>query len=357
MSTNGTLLKTIAGKFKRLRFFHGMLLTETDFQEEQTYYRDKLKLHNRLHGDGVVWGLCLKEPAECPDNFCPQVIIEPGVALDCAGNEIVVCRDYMVSLETKIDELKRLGVIKDNGCNGQSNGEAIKLYIGLRYCECESKPVQQYTTACDGGELHPEFSRVSEGFCVEILTEDELPDCCEHFSKTWQAKNCTQPDHYCPGLRQCCEDEQIVILGSVEIREPNIYEITADQINMADRRKFVYTPPAIGYWPFKGWEDAKNTLIYKIAVEQNDWKDISQVIGKKLETAIQMLKEMGFSEEDIETTTELTIPLMKKVLASIPFAPTEDSTIHLVITDNYPEEREQDECVLFAYGEESPGSS
>lgn len=348
MSNNGTLLKTIAGKFKRLRFFHGMLLTESDFREEQTYYRDKLRLHNRLHGDGVVWGLRLKGPTECPDNFCPVVIIEPGVALDCAGNEIVVCREYTVSLEAKIDELKRLGVIKENGCNGNSGQKAVKLYIGLRYCECESAPVQQYATVCDGGELSPEFSRVSEGYCVEILRKEELPDCCKHRGKG----ECGCNGDNCPGLAPCCEDDQIVILGSVEIREPNIYTITAAQINMADRRKFVYTPSAAGYWPFRLWEDARNSLIFKIAVGQKKWKDISGVIGIRLGTARQMLIAMGFPEKNIKTTSNLTLKLMEEAKNSLPFVPG-DSIILLVITDSYEpaEKREDDECVLFVIGQ------
>ena len=52
MNNNYVSKRTVAGKFKRLRYFHGMLLTEDDFLEEQLYYREKLKLHNRLHGHG-----------------------------------------------------------------------------------------------------------------------------------------------------------------------------------------------------------------------------------------------------------------------------------------------------------------
>jgi hypothetical protein len=42
----------------RLRYFYGQLLGAEDFQAEQRYFREKLKLHNRcLHGYGVVCGL------------------------------------------------------------------------------------------------------------------------------------------------------------------------------------------------------------------------------------------------------------------------------------------------------------
>src|SRR5688500_18801799 len=42
----------------RLNYFYGQMLGVADFQTEQHYFREKLKLHNRyLHGYGVVCGL------------------------------------------------------------------------------------------------------------------------------------------------------------------------------------------------------------------------------------------------------------------------------------------------------------
>ena len=44
--------------FTRLKYFYGQMLGAQDFQREQDYFREKLKLHNRcLHGYGVVCGL------------------------------------------------------------------------------------------------------------------------------------------------------------------------------------------------------------------------------------------------------------------------------------------------------------
>lgn len=45
-------------ELKRLRYFYGQMLGVNDFQAEQNYFREKLKLHNRcLHGYGTVCGL------------------------------------------------------------------------------------------------------------------------------------------------------------------------------------------------------------------------------------------------------------------------------------------------------------
>jgi hypothetical protein len=69
---------------KRLRFFTGQLLTADDLALEQQYFLEKLKRHNRsLHGFGIVSGLKVTVNSG-------QIIVEPGLALDCEGNELVI---------------------------------------------------------------------------------------------------------------------------------------------------------------------------------------------------------------------------------------------------------------------------
>ena len=69
---------------KRLRFFLGQVLTAESFELEQQYFREKLKRHNRtLHGFGIVSGLKVIVQSG-------KITVEPGLALDCAGNELVV---------------------------------------------------------------------------------------------------------------------------------------------------------------------------------------------------------------------------------------------------------------------------
>lgn len=69
---------------KRPRFFNGKLLSAADFDLEQQYFREKFRRHNRsLHGFGVVSGLKVTTSAG-------KIVITPGLALDCLGNEVVV---------------------------------------------------------------------------------------------------------------------------------------------------------------------------------------------------------------------------------------------------------------------------
>jgi hypothetical protein len=76
--------------FDRNRYYDGKLLTTADFQAEQDYLRGKDRLHNAwLHGSGTVCGL---KVTEHPNPACRHqfVVIQPGLALDCCGHEIIV---------------------------------------------------------------------------------------------------------------------------------------------------------------------------------------------------------------------------------------------------------------------------
>lgn len=73
---------------KRNNYFDGKLLSAGDLRDEQLYHRGGRKQHNRyLHGYGVVCGLRVMPVNEVKARC---VRVEPGVALDPWGREIVV---------------------------------------------------------------------------------------------------------------------------------------------------------------------------------------------------------------------------------------------------------------------------
>ena len=64
---------------KRVRYFTGQLLSASDLQTEQQYFRDKLRRHNRfLHGPGVVAGLELSVSQEGTSSC---VVVSPGYGI------------------------------------------------------------------------------------------------------------------------------------------------------------------------------------------------------------------------------------------------------------------------------------
>lgn len=77
---------------KRVRYFAGQLLGAEDFEAEQRYVIERFRRLNRwLHGWGIVGGLRVSvSPGE--------IVVSPGLALDCLGNEIELDRPASVAL-------------------------------------------------------------------------------------------------------------------------------------------------------------------------------------------------------------------------------------------------------------------
>src|SRR5437764_7420303 len=74
---------------KRPNYFTGQMLSADDFTAEQEYHRGKQRRHNlHCHGFGVIQGL---KVSTVKRNAGWTVVIEPGFAIDPAGNEIQLC--------------------------------------------------------------------------------------------------------------------------------------------------------------------------------------------------------------------------------------------------------------------------
>ena len=82
--------------FCRNYYYHGKLLTEREFADEQRYFINKLRLHKvALHGWGVACGLHVK-----PHPYCPELrlVVEEGLAIDSCGRDIRVLKEGTIDL-------------------------------------------------------------------------------------------------------------------------------------------------------------------------------------------------------------------------------------------------------------------
>jgi hypothetical protein len=103
---------------KRNNYFFGKLLTAEDFQAEQQYFLEKHRLHNRLLvGFGVVTGLEVSTDHSSKDKTV--IRIDPGLAIDCQGREIMVCELLEISVPVNEDT----------------------KYVCIRYAEKETDPI------------------------------------------------------------------------------------------------------------------------------------------------------------------------------------------------------------------------
>jgi hypothetical protein len=189
-------------------------LTEDDLQSLVNYVAGKNRLHaSYLFGPGVVCGLKVKhEPCKCG-----RVIVEPGYALDCCGNDVVVSCPQPLDINTMINALMlklrggydcgdpcapqekkdasssagstSQGGASSPGTPSQSSGSKSRpkrydLYV--KYCEQDTDPVTPYATSTPCGQSVCQPTRVQEGFQFELRCPTNNCDCkpaiCESLS-------------------------------------------------------------------------------------------------------------------------------------------------------------------------------
>jgi hypothetical protein len=151
--------------FVRPSFFGGMLLTEDDLQAAVDYERAKRRLTNRyVLGDGVVCGL----EADCHPCDPRKVTVQPGYAIDCCGDDIVVsCAEEIDVIDLARALRRKSGKDCGEPCDEQGSAD---YYLYLRYVETPSDPVAPYAQDdCSTGDC--EYSRVREGYAFELRCE------------------------------------------------------------------------------------------------------------------------------------------------------------------------------------------
>jgi DNA-binding beta-propeller fold protein YncE len=153
---------------ERLNYFTGQFLTERDFRAEQEYQIGKHRQHNRyLHGYGTVCGLKIVQHPnpDCQDRF---VILEPGLALDCCGREIVVKEKVYI-------DLVKLFAAQNIDLNSISPEERNHLLFSLCYEECKTEFVPALYSECGCDEFGCDANRIVEGFGVKLQLLKDLP--------------------------------------------------------------------------------------------------------------------------------------------------------------------------------------
>jgi hypothetical protein len=249
-------------EFRRPRYFHGMLLEERDFQDEQSYHAAKRRMLNRtLHGSGIVCGLELRAKPESK-----EIEITSGLALDCAGNEIWVDKDRRFDLK----KLLRTESPKDKQDCPPADDGTTKNYrwVGIRYREEGADPESVYLPGGGCEQRTCEYSRTREGYCMQLVkcrqesAEDGLLkqfcECLKGEGGEVKPKTkcincegleggklcaCMRLQEFCEGSVPCpdcgrCDEYDYVILGRIEL-DSKLESIV--EVCMNDCRKYVLT--------------------------------------------------------------------------------------------------------------------
>ena len=150
----------------RPNFFAGQLLTEDDLQQITVYQNGKRRLTNRyVFGTGVVCGL----EVVCAGPKAPgSLMIQPGYALDCCGNDIVLSCPYTIDVNAMVREA---GLDCGDPCGDADNPR--KYLLCVRYTECLSEPVNAYSP---GGTTTCVNTRVQESCTFELRCQPKKPE-------------------------------------------------------------------------------------------------------------------------------------------------------------------------------------
>jgi len=156
---------------KRNHYVDGKMLTAADLVQEQRYHMGQRQLLNwTLHGNGTVCGLKIVAHPDT-ENRNRAVVIEPGLALDCCGQEIVVAEPTVLELADWIENDAELAT-RLNG------GNDLCIALARRDQPAELVPVPAPgPEGADGAEPN----RIIEGFEVRLFarepgTADPLAD-------------------------------------------------------------------------------------------------------------------------------------------------------------------------------------
>jgi hypothetical protein len=162
------------------RYFYGQRLDVRHFESEQTYVRGKLWMLNRLvHGFGVVCGL----DVTLGDDH-KSVVVQPGLALDKAGREIVVpapsAKQPIPAVETEPE--KPAGTpppSTDKDCCDEGN--YVTVYVCFHACESDPEPVLaggcDSTQKCAPGAIRERYKIVVRpGKAPAIRVDCSIPD-------------------------------------------------------------------------------------------------------------------------------------------------------------------------------------
>jgi hypothetical protein len=171
-----------ATAFARPRFFAGQLLTEDDLSALTAYTTAKDRLHNRyLFGAGVVCGLWVT----CDPCGGGTVTVQPGYALDCCGDDLILPCAASLDVNAMIRDLRAAQLGKDCGDPCADQGTASSRHktasptrrYGLyaRYGEQATDPVAPYATGEPCGQVACEPTRIREGISFVLKCPADAP--------------------------------------------------------------------------------------------------------------------------------------------------------------------------------------
>jgi hypothetical protein len=163
----------------RLFFATGMLLDQKDFEDEQTYHRNRLaRSLAYLHGGGTVAGLRVKweppveegEDPQLPEGREGQLAVEAGLAIDRLGRLIEVPRNACIRLKRWYDE-QEADQLNTGFHSAFYQGVVVDLFI--RFVACERGKTPAFASGPFDATNAAVPSRVRDAYELKLFIRQE----------------------------------------------------------------------------------------------------------------------------------------------------------------------------------------
>lgn len=148
--------------FKRVKYSLGQVLGVDELEQEQVYFLERGRLHNRsLHGYGTVCGLKVEKDGT-------KISVAPGLAVNPAGKEIRVTAAQCADLNQWLSNEANRALLDE------IDGSAKHLYVVLCYQECDTDPTPVPGAPCRSQEENMAPSRITETFSLKFAVAPPL---------------------------------------------------------------------------------------------------------------------------------------------------------------------------------------
>lgn len=179
LRSNGSCVECDVPQLARNSYFTGKLLVERDFTDEQRYFLGKVRRHNQaLHGTGVACGL---KVVQHPNPGCRNqyVLIEPGIAVDCCGREIVVQRQELFDVRAAFLAAWQ----QAHGPQSAPDDAEHAMRLCIAYTEYGTEEIPVLFDNCDATACHP--NRITDGWMLSVEIDPPPPADPPSASVTW----------------------------------------------------------------------------------------------------------------------------------------------------------------------------
>jgi hypothetical protein len=164
------------GCLSRPHFYCGMVLTDDQLNDLTQWVRRRSALHRYVEGWGVVRGLGVR----CDPARPGCVVVGPGYARSCCGDDIVLCQDTCL----EVCACQPVGPCCDQD-RDDDDCRAVDLY--LRYAETQQDAARVMASCGCAGHDSVEYERVAEtGTLCCVPVADTATDPATLAARDWE---------------------------------------------------------------------------------------------------------------------------------------------------------------------------